>query len=176
VDRIFRTFLENTAADAAELQKRSDVVALDPLPPQPPSRYSCAFRVPYLRRQPSGIVEIVEGPVLCGISFPDDYLRSADPSLYVKLASVLNSGFLHPNVLLGSVCLGSRFAPGTPIGELVWELFEIVTYRNCTVDERNALNPEACRLLREYPALLDRLERPPLFRSNRAIQTAVRPV
>jgi hypothetical protein len=47
-------------------------------------------------------------------------------------------------------------------------LFEIVTYRNCTVDERNALNPEACRLVREYPSLLTKLGRPPLFRSNRA--------
>ena len=147
MDDVFQTFLDNTAKDAAELQVRSDVVVLDPLPPLPPSRYSCTFQVPHLRRLPSGIVEIHPGPVLCGISFPEDYLRSTDPKLFMKMASVLNPGFLHPNVLFGSVCLGSAFTPGTPIGALVWELFDIVTYRNCTVDERNALNPEACRLV-----------------------------
>ena len=176
MDHVFQTFLENTAKDAAELQRKSAVVILDPLPPLPPSRYCCTFQVPYLRRGASGIVELDAGPVLCGISFPEDYLRSTDPKLYMKIASVLSPGFLHPNVVFGSVCLGSRFAPGTPIEGLVWELFEIVTYRNCTVDERNALNAEACRLVREHPSLVDRLGRPPLLRSERSIQIAVRPV
>ena len=176
MDQVFQTFLENTANDAAELQRKSDVVVLDPLPPLPPSRYGCTFQVPYLRRLPSGVVEVHCGPVFCGISFPEDYLRSTDPKLFMKLASVLSPGFLHPNVLLGSVCLGSAFAPGTPIGALVWELFDIVTYRNCTVDERNALNPEACRLVREYPSLVEKLTRPPLFRSDRPIHVAVRPI
>jgi hypothetical protein len=171
---VFQTFLENTAVDAAELQERSEVMTLTPLPPLPPSRYGCAFQIPYLHRLPSGVVEIHPGPVHCGISFPENYLRSSDAMLFMRVASVLNPAFLHPNVLAGSVCLGSTFAPGTPISALVWELFDIVTYRNCTVDERNALNPEACRLVREYPALLEKLERPPLFRSSRSIQISVR--
>jgi hypothetical protein len=175
MDHVFRTFLENTAQDAAELQGKSSVVILAPLPPLPPSRYCCTFQVPYLRRGLSGIVHIDAGPVVCGISFPEDYLRSTDRGLFMKVASVLSPGFLHPNVLHGSVCLGNRFAPGTPIGALVWELYEIVTYRNCTVDERNALNAEACRLVREHPSLVDQLGRPPLLRSKNAIEIAVRP-
>ena len=175
MDQVFQSFLENTAADAAALQRKSDIVALEPLPPLPPSRYVCTFEVPYLRRLPTGVVEIHRGPVLCGIGFPEDYLRSTDPKLFLKVASIVNPGFLHPNVLLGSVCLGSAFSPGTPIVALVWELFEIVTYRNCTVDERNALNPEACRLIREYPSLVGTLARPALFRSARQVQVAVRP-
>jgi hypothetical protein len=76
----------------------------------------------------------------------------------------------------GNVCLGGDFAPGTPLSGIVWELFEIVTYRNCTVDERNALNPEACRMVREYPLLLEQLAPPPLLRAARPIRIAVRPL
>lgn len=176
MDRIFQTFLENTAHDALELQAKSDILVLAPIPPLPPSRYGCTFQVPYLQRLSSGTVEVHPGPVLCAISFPGDYLRSTDPKLFMKMASVLSPGFLHPNVSpIGNVCLGADFAPGTPIKALVWELFEIVTYGNCTVEEGNALNPEACRLVREYPTLLAKLERRPLLRSARAIHIAVRP-
>lgn len=175
MDRVFQSFLENTADDALELQERSDVLALTPIPPMPPSRYGCTFQVPYLQRLPSGTVDIVAGPVLCAISFPEDYLRSTDPTLFMKMASVLSPGFLHPNVSpVGNVCLGADFAPGTPIGALVMEIFEIVTYRNCMVDERNALNPEACRLIREYPSFLEKLTPPPLVRATRPIRVAVR--
>lgn len=174
MDHVFETFLENTAADAFELQDRSDVMTLTPLPPFPASRYSCTFQIPYLHRLQSGIVAVHPGPVHCYISFPEDYLRSADDRLFMKVACVLDPAFLHPNVLAGAICLGSAFAPGTPIGALVWELFDIATYRNCTVDERNALNPEACRLVREYPGLLQQLEKPSLFRSSRSIQVSVR--
>jgi hypothetical protein len=172
MDRVFLSFLENTAADAIELQQKSDLIALRPVPPMPPSRYTCSFRVPYLRRLPTGIVEIDPGPVQCTIIFPDSYLRSTDSTLAVKVASIASPGFLHPNVLHGMVCLGRQFSPGTPIEALVWELFEIVTYRNCTLD--HALNQEACRLIREYPSLLEHIGRPSLFRSNRSIRVSVR--
>jgi hypothetical protein len=172
MDHVFRSFLENTAADAAALQQKSDVVALTPVPPLPPSKYECTLRVPYLRRLPTGTVDIDPGPVRCTISFPEDYLRSTDPRSFAKVASISSPGFTHPNVLLGNVCLGSRFAPGTPIEALLWELFEIVTYRNCTLD--HSLNQEACRLIREYPSLLAGLGRPSLFRPDRSIRVSVR--
>jgi hypothetical protein len=193
MDRVFLAFLRNTASEARELQSRSDVAILDPDGPcddagepgrqgeatahaaLPPCAYTCTFRVPYLRRLPSGVVDVHPGPVVCGVRFPEDYLRCIDPMLFLKIASVFNPDFLHPNVLAGAVCLGSRFAPGTPITGLIWELYEIVTYRNCTVDERDALNPEACRLIREYPALREKLERPRLFRSPRRLPLLARP-
>lgn len=166
MDRTFEHFLENTASDAAELQRTSDLVVLDPLPPSPPSRYLCRFSVAYLRRTPAGTVAIDPGPVNCCIRFPGDYLRCVDSRLFIRVASVLTP-VLHPNIFEGIVCLGAGFAPGTPIRAVVWQLFQILTYRNCTVDERNALNGEACRLLRMYPELLQRLDRPRLFKRSR---------
>jgi hypothetical protein len=173
MDQIFLAFLENTAADAAELQQKSDLLTLRGIPPMPASKYECSFRVPYLRRLPTGIVVMDPGPVQCTISFPNNYLHSADSGLPVRVASIESPGFLHPNVLYGAVCLGRQFAPGTPIEALVWELFEIVTYRNCALD--HALNQEACRLIREYPSLLEAMGRPSLFRSDRSIRISVKP-
>jgi len=174
MDRIYRAFLENTLAEAAELQAKSGVLTLLPLPPHPPSGYQFEFRVPYLRRLAEGTIQTDPGPVLGLIRFPEDYLRSTDPKLYMKVVAVQNPDLVHPNVQDGCVCLGAGFAPGTPISALVWELFEIVTYRNRTVDERNALNPEACRLVRAHPGLVDGLERPRLFRPRRKIRLTVK--
>ncbi len=168
MDDMFRRFLEATAADAIELQRCSDVVALEGLPPRPASRYICCFRAPFLRRSADGTIAVDPGPITCSIRFPLDYLRCTDPHLFVRMATVLTPDLVHPNVLDGIVCLGARFAPGTPIHGVVWHLFEIVSYRNCTLDERNALNHQACRLLRSYPHLVERLDRPRLFRPRRS--------
>src|SRR5574341_951946 len=125
MDRVFRTFLENSLAEAGELQARSRALRLLPFGPLPPSRYLCEFGVGnYLQRADGGTVELRPGPVCCRIWFPEDYLRSTDPALSMKVAAVLNPGFVHPNVRDGFVCLGAGFLPGTPIGALVWELFE----------------------------------------------------
>ena len=166
MDGVFRLFLENTYTEAMEFAARSDVLRIAPVGGSPPFSYACNFRVQYLQRLPSGTVEIHPGPVHCLIHFPNDYLRSTDPKFYMRVASVLTSDFVHPNVAGGIVCLGGGFAAGTPISELLWLLFQIVSYRNCTLDERNALNAEACRLLRACPELLLKADRPRLLRQR----------
>jgi hypothetical protein len=174
MDRVYRTFLENTHTEALALEAKSSVLRLQAVPPLPSSRYQLRFDVPHLRRTDEGTVDAASGPVHCLLHFPSDYLRSVDPKLYLKVAFLLTPEFVHPNVREGSICLGVGFEPGTPISGLVWQVYEIVTYRNCTVDERNALNPEACRLLRACPELLDRLERPPLFRRRHGWELKVK--
>jgi hypothetical protein len=163
MDGTYQRFLENTRIEASELEGKSRLFRLHGMPPSPSSRYQLTFDLAYLRRTASGTVERANGPVHCLLHFPGDYLRSADPKLYLKVAFMLTSQFVHPNVRDGSICLGVNFAPGSPITAVVWQVFDIVTYRNNTVDERNALNPEACRLLRARPELIDQLDRPPLF-------------
>jgi hypothetical protein len=114
------------------------------------------------------MVDVATGPVFAALHFPADYLRSTDPRLYLKVVSVLTEDLTHPNVFGTVVCLGSGFAPGTPISALLWELYEILTYQNVTLDESNALSPEACRLLRAYRGLLDQLSpKPPMRRQHK---------
>ena len=164
MDDVFRLFLENTHAEALEFAARSDVLQIRPEKSDPPYIYYCEFQASFLGRLPDGTVGIQPGPVRCLIRFPSDYLLSLEPRLYMRVASVLTPNFVHPNVFGGVVCLGDGFGPGTPISEVIWLLFQIVSYRNCTLDERNAMNAEACRLLRASPGLLGRLERPRLLR------------
>lgn len=170
-DRVFLAFLHNTLIQALALVEESDILRILPLPPLPPSRYLCEFQVPYLRRLPSGVVDVAPGPVRAGLSFPENYLYAADPHLYLKVASMLTQDFVHPNVRGSVICLGSAFAPGTPFRVLAWELYDILAYRNVTMDERNALNGEACRLLRACPEMVDRLEIPPLVRRERSVRS-----
>jgi hypothetical protein len=171
MDEIFLRFLQNTAGEAAALQAKSDILRLEARDPFPSSRYDCTFLVPYVRRLARGTVEIDPGPVDTFIRFPEDYLWSTDPALYLNMAAVLSPDFLHPNVQAGGVCLGVGFAPGTPLTGVVWQLFQIVTYRNYTVYERNALNAEACRLVRAHPGLLEQLPQPRLYRPRRAARS-----
>jgi len=171
MDEIFLRFLQNTAAEAAALGARSDILQLEARDPFPSPRFDCTFHVPYLRRLAQGTVEIDPGPVEGFIRFPEDYLWSTDPALYLNVAAVLSPDFLHPNVQAGAVCLGVGFAPWTPLTGVVWQLFQIVTYRNYTVYERNALNPLACRLVRAHPGLLEQLPQPRLYRPRHAARS-----
>jgi hypothetical protein len=90
-DRVYTTFLENTLTQALALADESDILQVLPLPPLPPSRYLCQFKLPFLRRVPSGEVVVAGGPVLAGLHFPEDYLHSAEPPLHLKVAAVLTT-------------------------------------------------------------------------------------
>ncbi len=165
MDPIFLTFLENSRAEALALAQQSDVLRVIPLPPLPPSRYLCEFRLPCLRWRAGGAVEAAPGPVMALLRFPEDYLRSCDPQLYMKVASVVDPpDILHPNIAATTVCLGAQFPAGAPIRLLLGQLYDILAFRNHTVDERNALNPQACRLLRQNPGLIRQLRPAPLVR------------
>jgi len=173
-DRIFDAFLRNSLVEAMELADESDCLTVRPLPPLPPSHYVCVFALPYLRRLASGLVEAAAGPVLTGIHFPASYLRGGDERLALMVASVLTPDVFHPNIsAAGTVCFGSRFVAGTPIGEILWHLHELLSYRVLGLDERDALNREACRLLRERPDILGLLPYRPLRRARRALTVTV---
>jgi hypothetical protein len=171
---VFQAFLHNMFAEARALAEKSDVLRLTPLPPFPPCGYICEFDVAHLCRQAEGVVTIQPGPVVAAVLFPEDYLHSTDPRLYLKVASVLEPrNLVHPNIRGGVVCLGSAFMPGTPITALLWELYDIVSGQNVTLDERNAMNPEACRLLRAQPELLAQLQPKPFLRRRHKLQIKV---
>jgi hypothetical protein len=114
----------------------------------------------------SGQVQLIKAPVNFYIHFPIDYSRSIDPYLYLRVVTVLRPDFFHPNIRIpqGWVCLGHNFQPGTPLADLIYHLYEIITYQNTTVDERDAYNPEACRYLRLHKKM--KISAPQLFRKD----------
>jgi hypothetical protein len=172
---VYESFLQTSLVDAMELADDSEGrLQVCPQPPFPPSRYGVAVRVPFLRRSASGTIEVVtDQPVLLGLSLPEWYLRSTDPHLALSIVSVLTPRVVHPNVRGSLVCLGGRLRPGTALRVLLYELYEVIGYRNLGLDERNAFEPEACRLLRAHPDLLARLVAPPLRRRRPALRVTV---
>ena len=174
MDHVFRRFLENSYEEAQKLEAESDILRLAPQPPFPPSFYLVEFQLSYLRRAPNGTVEPAPGPVTAVLHLPPDYLRSHDPHLFARVASVLTPDIIHPNISpYGTVCLGAQFAPGTPIQALLREFYEILAYENFTVNEANALNREACRLMRQHPELRRQLKPLPLVRRHRKLAVQV---
>ena len=143
-DKIFEAFLVQQFAEGLDLARSSDVLKLIPMPGgDPPSRYIAHFkgRKGLVRDDRGDIVEFDHFAV--GIWFPDDYLRAADP--FVVVTWLQPSEIFHPNICSGApvICLG-HLAPGTPLVDILYRCFEIITYARVTMQEHDALNKEAC--------------------------------
>jgi hypothetical protein len=177
-DKILASFLQNSFADAKQLESESGVFSICESLGSPPSRFLLRFSgLDHLVQDPAdGRVHVSQQPVLVGVNFPPDYLRRIDENLYLKVVCLLNPDFFHPNVKspLGWICLGHAFMPGTTLSDLVYHLYDIVTYQNMTVDEQDAFNADACRYLRQYPETVAKLQRPPLRHQPLQLQVKVK--
>ncbi len=165
-DKVFCRFLQNSFRRAKQLAEKSEVLSIIDQEGDPPFLFLLEFNnITHLIKDPeSGGVVPFTSPVFANVFFPPDYLRSVDPALYLKMVTIPNQGFFHPNVKLphGWVCLGHEYLPSTDLSDLIFHVYDIITYQNMTVDERDALNPEACRYLRRNPDIIAGLKSPPL--------------
>jgi hypothetical protein len=150
-DRIYESFLARQFEEGMALAAASDLLELAPGPSHaglPPDRYVATFRCKGLARAAGGrVVEREEFHV--GVWFPPDYLRRADP--FEVLTWLGPREVFHPNISDRApfICVG-RLAPNTPLIELLYRCFEIITYRKVTMREDDALNREACAWAREH--------------------------
>jgi len=147
-DAIFTGFLERQLDSGMQLAAASDLLELAPVWGEPPQRYIARFRCRGLVRTTEGdIVEADDFAV--GITFPDDYLRCADPARVVTWLGPRN--VFHPNISDRApvVCVG-RLSPGTELVDLLFQLFEMITWRKVTMREDDALNPAACAWARNH--------------------------
>ena len=141
-DHIIRGFRRRQYEDGMALAAASDRLALLPLEGDPPERYIAEFSCTGLVRTTSG--EILEANRFAvGIWFPDDYLRHADP--FQVLTWLAPRNVWHPNIANQApfVCPG-RLVAGTALVDILYQLFEIITYNKVTPRENDALNREAC--------------------------------
>lgn len=145
-DVIMRSWLERQSEEGLRLASASDVLVLKGGSESPPREFLAHFDCPTLIRMEGEIIEHVGFDVL--IRFPSDYLRRApDPALVVALLSPQNA--YHPNVAPPFLCIGS-IAPGTSLCELVYRIYEILTFQKLTPSEHDALNREACSWARTH--------------------------
>lgn len=167
-DRILESFLQRQQQEGLELAQSSDLLDIFPavtvpgpfpfvfqagdhnISPgaTPPDRYIARFHCTGLVRPNDG--EVCEADdFTIGIWFPSDYLRRVDP--YRILTWFGPGEVFHPNICYRGpfICVG-RMAPGTPLTDLLYQCFEIITYNKVTMREDDALNRAACAWAREH--------------------------
>jgi hypothetical protein len=141
-DRIFEAFCRVQYDLGMALAADSDLLTLIALEGTPTQRYVAEYHCTGLVRTGAGEVTTAQRFVV-GIWFPDDYLRRAEP--FEVLTWLGPRNVWHPNVSNQApfVCPG-RLVPGTPLVDILYQLFEIITYNKVTANEYDALNREAC--------------------------------
>lgn len=162
-DPVLRAFRERQFLAAMSLAEHSDILDLRPLDPgQAPTAYHASFRCKTLIVDGTEVKEIDRTEV--GFFIPPDYLERVDPVRTVSILYPFN--VFHPNVLGPVICIG-RMAPGTELTDLIYQVYEILTFQKYATHD--SLNKRAAQWCRNHQARLP-LERRPLKRRAIAIE------
>jgi hypothetical protein len=167
-DAIYRRFMERQLAEGMALASTSDVLRLH-VPSTVPPHFVAEYLCKGLIRDAAG--EIREASQFeVGIWFPPDYLRRAEPFEMLRL---FTPGVWHPNVSheLPLICIG-RLAPGTPLVDILYQVYDILTFQKYNPREDDSLNKIACAWARANQHRFP-IDRRPLKR--RSLKLEVRP-
>ena len=145
-DLVYESFLGQQLRDGLALSRESDLVELIPIGHELPTRYLARFRCKGLVK-PGSSVEVANRFEV-GIRFPPDYLRRTNPTEVLTWLGPRE--VFHPNIsdLLPVICVG-RLAPGTSLVDLVYQVYEVISYQKVTMREDDALNGDACAWARQ---------------------------
>jgi len=147
-DRVFESFFEKQRNEAQALVAQSSLLSLEHEPGLYPRRYMARFYCKTLVIQEGEFSDHLGFAV--GIDFPPDYLRVA-PEPGRLLGLLWPKEIWHPNVRYPFVCIG-KVRSGTPLVEILFRVFEVLTYQRYTPNEMDALNQEACAWARNQIA------------------------
>ncbi len=147
-DSVRDAFLLRQHEEGMALAQVSDILRLTPVDGAPPERYVAEFLCQGLVRSPEGDVSEADRFAV-GIWFPSDYLRQAEP--WQILTWLGPRRVFHPNIsdVAPYICVGRLF-PGTALVDLLYQCFEIITYKKVTMREDDALNRAACTWARDH--------------------------
>jgi hypothetical protein len=128
-DRIRELFLRRQYEAGTKLAAESDVLNLVPLfhGNGSPARYIAQFSCTGVLRLPGGRIGPVNTSFEVGIDFHEQYLRRVQPLRVVTWLGP--ESIFHPNIMPPVVCVG-RIHPGTELVDLLYQVFEIITYHN----------------------------------------------
>ena len=140
MDKILEAFLRRQKEEGEELASASALLDLLPAAGDPPHAYVATFQCKGLVRPVQSAVSVGD-QFIVGINFPSDYLRRADAAQV--LAWLKPVEVFHPNIRAPFICVG-RLVPGTSLVDILYQVFEIITYNKVTMREDDALNHDAC--------------------------------
>ena len=158
MDGVRTAFLQAQYEAVLALSQSSDVLELTPLEGSPPDRYIADFRCRSFAHDGHSVV-LVER-VIVGIHLTENYLEAFQPE---RVITVLAPQRLwHPNIHGSLLCPGSM-PPGTPLVDLLYQVFEVLVGYRVTLDENYALNRDVCAWARQNRHLYP-IDRRPLRR------------
>lgn len=145
-DPVFQRFLERQYEEGMTLAAASDLLELF-VPLLSPPSVVARFRCKGLVRLPDGAIEEADC-FEAGIWFPPDYLRRCEPFEILRWFGPPN--IWHPNIsdTAPLICVG-RLAPGTPLVDILYQIFEIITWTKYTPREDDSLNKACCSWARQ---------------------------
>lgn len=149
-DPVLTAFLTEQRREGLALAEASDLFDLEPLGRD---RFIARFRCRGLVRTRDGQIREANHFEV-GIRFVPDHLtraHSAEVLCWLRPRTVF-----HPNIAGGGspfVCIGV-VARGAPLVEIVYRVYELITFQEVTTVEADALNRDACRWVRHHPELL----------------------
>ncbi len=141
-------FLRSQKQEALQLASQCPMFDLQPMEPDPVSRYLVRFHCKGLVKESDGrIVEASE--FWLKIRLPNHYLNRT--STFEVLTWGGPDNFFHPNAFVGTrdnqfhrlICIGDLL-PGTPLTRILVQCYNVIRYWNYTTIEQDALNPDAC--------------------------------
>ena len=140
-DPIYESFLDRQLSEGLALSRASDLFELVPIDGDHPTKYLARFRCHGLTRRGSTVDVADHFDV--GIRFPPDYLRRVEPTEVLTWLGPRE--VFHPNIaaVLPFICVGP-IPPGTSLVDLVYQVYEVISYQKVTMREDDALNAEAC--------------------------------
>jgi ubiquitin-protein ligase len=145
-DPIYRRFMERQLEEALALAKESDLLRLR-FPVMAPPNVVVEYHCKGLVREEDGAIKEADNFEV-GIWFPPDYLRRADP---FEMLRMFTPNIWHPNISreLPLICIG-RLSPGTSLVDILYQIFDILTYQKYNPRENDSLNKVACAWAREH--------------------------
>ena len=161
-DPVLDGFLRQQREQGMELASASDLLELTPIGNRVPTHYLARFHTNGLVSEDRAKPEPASG-FLLGIQFHAGYLRYADPARV--LSWLAPRTVFHPNIRTPLICIGP-IAPGTGLVELLYRVFDVITYHNVTPNEYDALDAVACAWARRNRHLFP-IDRRPLKRLPR---------
>jgi hypothetical protein len=165
VDRIYQAFMQSQLAEGMALAESSDLLRLH-LSPAAPPHFVAEYLCKGLVRDGAGEIKEASG-FQVGVWFPPDYLRRADP---FEMLRIFTPGVWHPNVGddLPLICIG-RLAPGTLLVEILYRVYDILTYQKYNPRENDSLNKAACAWARNNQDRFP-IDRRPLKRASLGLE------
>ena len=146
MDNILEGFLLGQREEGMALAAASDLLRLAPVAGSL-QHYLAQLRCRGLVQDESGAI-VEADRFAIGIFFPESYLRVVDPFTVLTMLEPLNA--FHPNICPRApfICVG-EIAAATPIVDLLYRCFEVITYQRVTMSEDRALNRPACAWARQ---------------------------